>query len=406
MRMFNPKITRILPSPPDVGGEGEKSSRFEGDKEDGPIRVCFLIDNLSRAGTESQLLALIRSLDRSRVEPFLVLLDGENDLSRSLEPADCPVLRLGVRSFRRLSAISGAVRFGRFLRQHRIDILQAYFIDSVYFGVPVAKLAGVRHTLRVRNNLSEWLTPKHRRLGRQYGRTVDATLTNCEAGRQAILQAESLRPERVIVLENGVDLDRFRRFEPPDTARPAVRIGAVANLRPVKNIDLFIQAAAELCKGCPNLQFEVAGDGPERGELEDVIAKLNLEGRFRLLGPVADAPAFLASLDIAVLCSKSEGMSNALLEYMAAGRAIVATSVGANSKLLCDGEHGVLIHPNSIPELVAAIERLLKDPELARRIAASARQHVEACFSREAMCRRFEEFYSCLVHGTTKKQSH
>src|SRR5262249_45318485 len=156
----------------------------------------------------------------------------------------------------------------RFLRQNRIDILQAYFLDSVYFGVPVAKLAGVPHILRVRNNLGYWLTRKHRWLGRLYGRWVDSTLTNSEEGRIGLLNAEGLAPDRVIVLGNGVDLDRFPVGPPPDTARNIVRIGAVANLRPVKNIDLFIRAAAELCIRHPQLQFDVAGDGPMRQELQ------------------------------------------------------------------------------------------------------------------------------------------
>jgi glycosyltransferase involved in cell wall biosynthesis len=340
---------------------------------------------------------LIRALDRSRVQPFLVLLDGENELSRSLEPSDCTVLRLGIRSFRRWSAFRGALRFARFLRHNRINVLQAYFIDSVYFGVPVAKLAGIRRTLRVRNNLGEWLTPKHRRLGRLYGRWVDATLTNCEAGRQAIIEAEGLASENVFVLENGVDFERFSACEPPNTERSSVRIGALANLRRVKNIDLLIRAAAELCSRYPNLQFEVAGDGPLRTEFERLIAELKLERTFRLAGAVADVPAFLGSLDVAVLCSQSEGMSNALLEYMAAGRAIVAARVGANAQLLGNGEHGLLIEPNSIPQLVAAIERLLQDPDLASRLGESARKHVQTCFSRQAMCLRFEEYYCQFV---------
>jgi glycosyltransferase involved in cell wall biosynthesis len=334
-------------------------------------------------------------LDRSRVQPFLVLLDGDDALSRSLEP-DCAVLRLGLRSFAEPSVFSKAARFARFLRQNRIDILQAYFLDSVYFGVSMAKLAGVRHILRVRNNLGYWLTAKHRWLGRLYGRWVDATLTNSEQGRQALLESEGLPPQRVMVLENGVDVERFAACPPPDTARNIVRIGAVANLRPVKNVDVLIRAAAELLAHYPDLQFEVAGDGLQREELQQLIDELKLTKRFRLLGPVADVPAFLGSLDIAVLCSKSEGMSNALLEYMAAGRAIVATRVGANERLLRNGEEGLLIAPNSVPELVATIGRLLQDPSLACRLGESARNHVRAQFSREAMCRRFEDLYLSL----------
>src|SRR5262249_12618567 len=148
-----------------------------------PIRVCFFIDRLSRAGTETQLLALIRGLDRARIEPSLVLLNGEDEESQGLEPANCPILRLGVHSLLGRSALSASVRLRRFWRQQRVDILQTYFLDSTYFGIPLAKICGIKKVIRVRNNLGYWLTNGHRRLGRWMGRLADITLTNSDDGR-------------------------------------------------------------------------------------------------------------------------------------------------------------------------------------------------------------------------------
>ena len=381
----NPRTPTLSPAKP---GERGKASR--------PIRVCFLIDRLNRAGTETQLLALIRSFDRSRVEPFLVLLDGEDPASRGLEPDDCPVLRLGVRSFLSRGAVTAARTFARFLRHHRIEILQAYFLDSVYFGAPVARIAGVRRVVRVRNNVGYWLTRKHRLLGKLYGRLCERTLTNSEQGREALL-AEGVPAGRILVLENGVDVDRFAAGPPPNTARPDVRIGAVANLRAVKNLDLLIRAAGRLAIRQPHISVEIAGDGEQRPELERLIAEQNCGDRIRLIGAVSDVPAFLATLDIAVLCSRSEGMSNALLEYMAAGRAVVATRVGANDRLIGKEIEGLLIPPGDETALVEALGRLLNDPDLAARLGAAARSRAVDCFSRDAMCRRFEDFYAGLI---------
>src|SRR5437763_4418594 len=167
-----------------------------------PVRVCFMIDRLSRAGTESQLLALIRELDRSRVHPSLVLLDGEDDLSRALEPADCPVVRLGVRRLFSLSAARAAYRLRRFWREHRPDVLQVYFLDAAYFGAPLAKLSGVRKVVRVRNNLGYWVTRRHRTLDRLVRPFIDATLTNTEAGNQGRADGASHRADRGVVLEH------------------------------------------------------------------------------------------------------------------------------------------------------------------------------------------------------------
>jgi glycosyltransferase involved in cell wall biosynthesis len=359
------------------------------------VHVCFLIDNLSRAGTEMQMLALLRSLDRAAVEPSLVLLDGETDLSRSLEPDHCPVVRLGVKSFASRRAVGATRRFARFLRENRVDIVQAYFLDGTYFGAPIARWAGVRKFVRVRNNLGYWLTFKHRLLNRLYTLWIDLSLTNSEQGRAALV-AEGVPPDRVAVLENGVDVERFAAA-PPRLAGE-VRVGAVANLRPVKCLDLLIRAAAELLQRHPNLHFEVAGDGPQRSELERLIAELGLGERFHLLGAVDNVPAFLASLDLAVLCSRSEGMSNAVLEYMAAGRAIVATRVGATDQLLRDGLDGLLIEPDCAGALANGIDRLLSDPERARRLGQSARQRACESFSRDAMRRRFEQLYQTLAN--------
>jgi glycosyltransferase involved in cell wall biosynthesis len=111
---------------------------------------------------------------------------------------------------------------------------------------------------------------------------------------------------------------------------------------------------------------------------------------------VADVPSFLAGLDVAVLPSRAEGMSNAVLEYMAAGRPIVATAVGATPELLADGEHGLLVPPGDPAALAAAIGKLLRQPELARRLGAAARRRARERYSREAMVRRFEAFYASL----------
>lgn len=365
-----------------------------------PVRVCFMIDRLTRAGTESQLLALIRELDRSKVRPSLVLLDGEDDLSRALEPADCPVLRLGVRKLVGAGAVRAAGRLRAFWKESRPDVLQVYFLDSAYFGVPLARLSGIKRVLRVRNNLGYWVTRKHRVLGRMLRPLVDATLTNTDAGKAALVEGEGLSPERVVVLENGVDTARFNRFLYPDTSKRRVRVGCVANLRPVKNIDGLMRAAKAALERFPQLVFEVAGDGEQREELERLHAELGLGDRFVLRGSVPDAAAFLRTVDIAVLPSHSEGMSNALLEYMSAGRAVIATDVGANARLVRDGKDGLIVPAGDAAALVEAIGKLLEDPLRAAGYGASARKRAEADFSRATMCRRFEEYYQKVALTT------
>ncbi len=361
-----------------------------------PVRVCFLIDELATAGTESQLLALIQHLDRSLVQPYLVLLRGDNPMSQALEPNDCPVLRLGVGSLRHPATFVRAWRFTQFLWRQQIDVVQAYFPDSSYFGLPIAWLAGVRHRLRTRNNIGHWLTPVHRTLGRALHLLTTLTLANCSAAREALLQQESIPAECVLVLENGVDLDRFLAI-PSDSANGS-RVGVVANLRRVKGLDVLLDAAKQL----PDVSFDLVGEGEERQNLKIQIQNSGLCQRCRLLGTRRDIPEFLAQLDVAVLPSRAEGMSNAILEYMAAARPIVATATGATPEMLRDGIDGLLVPPENPAALAAGIRRLLHDRELARGLGQSARERAKQRYSRQAMVQRFTELYLQLVHGTSR----
>lgn len=366
-----------------------------------PVRVCFVIDELAPAGTESQLLALIHHLDRRRVWPYLCLLRGDKPLSQTLEPDDCPILRLSVGSLHHPRTLLRMWRFLRFLRRERIDVVQTYFADSSYFGILAAWLARVPHRIRTRNNVGHWLTPLHRRLGRLLNAFATQTIANCEAARQALLNAEQPRPETVLVLENGVDLERFHDIAPltmrPAPAKP--HVGVVANLRAVKGLDDFVRAAALVRAHHPQAVFTVAGEGELRETLEQQAAAEGLTEHFSLPGSVADVPGFLAGLDVAVLCSHAEGMSNALLEYMAAGRAIVATAVGAAPALIADGVHGLLVPPGNPQKLAEAIKRVLDDRELAQQLGAAAQRRAWQHYSRKAMVRRFEEFYLSLDSG-------
>jgi glycosyltransferase involved in cell wall biosynthesis len=365
----------------------------------GPVRVCFIIDELAKAGTEMQLLALLRCLDCTRVEPYLCLLRGDNPVSQALEPSHCPVQRLGVHSLGRLSTIHQAMRFAGFLRQHRIEVVQAFFPDSCYFGLATAWWSGVPHRVRTRNNVGHWLTPVHRFLGRLLNWIATRNVTNCRAAAAALLAAEGPPPQSIVVLGNGVDLDRFRTVAPlsmPSVGLPA-RVGAIANLRPVKGLDVLVEAAALLGKDHPCVDFEVAGEGNERLGLETLIAGRGLTGRFLLPGAISDIPRFLARTHVAVLCSHAEGMSNALLEYMAAGRAVVASAVGAAADLISDERDGLLVPPGHPAALAKAIDRLLRAPDLAMRLGQAARARARTEYSREAMVQRFEDFYESLA---------
>jgi L-malate glycosyltransferase len=355
------------------------------------VGITFAIDSLSRAGTETQLLALLNAIDRDRFAPSLVLLDGRAASSQALEPAGIPTLRLGITKLASLKALAAAQTLRRFWRQHPPSILQAYFLDSAYFAVPVARSMGVRRIVRVRNNLGYWQTRKHRLFAKLIAPQVRCTLTNCESGRQALI-GEGMPAPKVQVLENGVDIDRFA----PHAVPVPLHVGCVANLRAVKNIDGLVRAAAIVREQVP-ATFTVAGEGPERAKLEALRHSLNLQGSFHFPGAQSDIPQFLSQCQVAVLPSHSEGMSNAILEAMAAGRAIVATDVGENAKVLAGT--GSIVPAGDDRALAAALVSLLTSPARCTALGTAARARAQSHYSREAMRLRFEAFYDRLARA-------
>ncbi len=370
-----------------------------------PIRVCFLIDRLLPGGTETQLLNLLEHLDRTRVRPYLALLDGEDAISRSLEPVDIPALRLGVRRLRSRHAVKAADRFARFLRREGVDILLTYFADSSYFGVPIARLVGVPRVVRTRFNLGHWQDTGGRWMARLLNRFADAFVVNCGACRRSMIEDEWARPGSIATIPNGIEPDRFQSIpdlEPTRRADRPLRVGMVANLRPVKAPELLVEAAAELRIQYPDAGFLLAGQGDLQSPLERRIAELNLSETVHLVGPVSDVPGFLEGIDVAVLTSRSEGQPNAVLEYMAAGRAIVATAVGGTPDLIEDGTSGLLVPPDDRPALVRALGRLLGDAELASRLGHAARQSVRDRFGCRVRARNYQAFFEGLL--TTRRR--
>jgi L-malate glycosyltransferase len=368
-----------------------------------PINVCYVIDNLAVAGTELFLLELISRLNRDKVSPHLCLLDGESKASRALEPSDCPVIRLGVRALARPQTLAKVFRFRTFLRQNRIQVVHTFFVDSTYFACATAVVSGVPVTIRTQRNAGYWATTLHRQLLRIVDRGITLTTTNCEAGRRSILEASP--GAKVEVIPNGIDVGRFECSRLPAGQFAVRKVGIVANLRPVKNVALFIQAAKLLEESHLNVVFQIAGEGELNEDLRQLACDLGLAGRIQFLGKLSDVRPFLSGLDVAVLCSDSEGISNAILEYMSAARPIVATAVGGTSELIAHERTGLLVPPGDAVALADAIKRLLGDKQLSNELADAAYDLVKRNYSRDTEVQRYESLYDRLVDTRSKGES-
>jgi glycosyltransferase involved in cell wall biosynthesis len=173
-----------------------------------------------------------------------------------------------------------------------------------------------------------------------------------------------------------------------------------SRLNPLKGIEYFIDAAAQLLLRFPHARFWIVGDSvtPEyRDELQARVDALGLRERVAFLGFRSDVPALLRQVAVSVLPSLSEGLSNVVLEAMAAGVPVVATAVGGTPELITHGETGLLVPPRDAHALAGAVASLLADPARAQALGAAARRTVAARFSLQAMVRETERLYEQLL---------
>jgi glycosyltransferase involved in cell wall biosynthesis len=224
-----------------------------------------------------------------------------------------------------------------------------------------------------------------------------------EEVKQRLLTA-GVRKDRVHSIRNGIDLRPFIGPERPHQDQSgkncALNVGLAGRLSPEKGIDLFLRAAANVLRELPLTQFLIAGDGPDRATLEALIHELGIGKNAFLLGRNEDMPSFYASLDLLVLSSRQEGLPMALLEGMASGLPLVATAVGEVPTIVLNNQTGILLPPEDVTALTAAIVKLLSEPASRKTYGTAARDLIRNEYSAERMMAEYLHLYHQAAQKT------
>ncbi len=372
------------------------------------LRIVEFTNCFHVGGGEVQLLELLRRLPRD-YDVSVHALDARGPLldeTRALgyEPHVYP---LGG-SFLRATTVTQTMRLARWLRQERADLVHAQDFYSTLIGVPAAKLAGVPVVVS-RLDLVHWHGRARHLALAAASHAADVVVANCEAVRDLVVDRERVPPERVVVIRNGLDVERFdaARAGPlasplPDTGGDPVAV-LVANMRhEVKRQEDFLAALAQVRRAVPRLKAFLVGEGARKPYLEQLARDLGLGGAVSVVGWRPDVPAVLARGTFGVLCSKQEGLSNAVMEGMAAGLPMVVTDAGGNAELVRDGERGYVVPPESPGALAQAMLRILSDPLRARAMGGAARRFVEEELTLERMVDAHDRVYRRLMHRSER----
>lgn len=364
--------------------------------------VLYVLGSFKSGGTETQLLEILRRLDRKRFEPRVLCFRKEGRLLKEVLDLDVEVRETGFDRLVSVGAWRAMRRHGEWCRRRGVRIVQAFhFHASLYSailkrGCPEAKLIVCEQGFSGQSRLKK-------RLGQRfYYAAADVILANCRAVGEEVVRLEGADPRRLRVIYGGVDTDKFL---PPAVKRSpgadGPLIGCLGRLHPVKAQELLVEAAPRILEGLPGARFLLVGDGPQRADLESRLAARGLSGRFRLLGDRGDVGEILGRLDLLVLPSRSEGFANALLEGHACGLPIVASSVGGNGEIVSHGETGMLFPSGDARRLAECVVEVLREPGRAREMGEAGRRRIESLFSVAGLVREHEILYEDLLRTSS-----
>ncbi|RPI55804.1 MAG: glycosyltransferase [Acidobacteria bacterium] len=381
-----------------------------------PIRLLKIVPTLLCGGTENQAITLARSLHEQGYAVEVACLRRLGPFVKEISDRGIPLSEYHISGFYSVSALVQKARFLRHIVKCRIDVMHSYSFYGNVFGILPARLAATPVVIASIRDRGAYLTPMQKRVQRFVCRFADCVLVNATAVK-AWLVSEGYDPSTIIVIPNGVELNRFDALPEPGRIRfelgvpdGAPLVMVVSRLTRQKGLEQFLEAAGLLAARFPTARFAVVGYAhPAEQDYENTLkamaGRLGLTDRVIFTGLRQDVPALLAAATISVMPSLNEALSNVLLESMAAGAAVVATRVGGTPEAIMDGVTGLLVEPGDASALAESIARLVRDPALARRLGRAARRHIEDRYSVERMVFATEQLYLNLLARKRRKMS-
>ncbi|MBN1869504.1 MAG: glycosyltransferase [Candidatus Omnitrophica bacterium] len=376
------------------------------------IKVVFLTDCLAdlAGGAERQIFELAKRLNKEKFSITIASLESVGKASPELiRSISCRLETFPVKRIYGFSGLLEGFRFVRFLKKMRIEILMTYHFSSDIWGTVMAKMAGVPVIISNRRDMGFWRKKRHILAYKIINRYVTRIIVNAKAIKTLILREECLDGRKVTVVHNGIDLlesdvkfsvTEFRNelgIKKNDTL-----IAHVANIKPVKGHEYLLKAFADIAARHSNVKLILIGEDKLDGKMQDFAEQLGIKGNVLFLGRREDARFLLRAADICVLPSLSEGMSNAIMEYMEAGKPVIATNVGGNPELIEDGVNGFLVEKGDIEGLKYALLALLEDKEKSAAMGKKGQERILGEFSTEKMLKDYENIFGSFELDTRR----
>ena len=366
------------------------------------MKILQVSSASSFAGGERHVVDLINALTARGHELFAVVRPN-SPLIPQLNILAQNIQTLPLRNaFDAYSALSLA----QLVSRHRVNVIHAHMARDYSLAAYAAR----------RNRNTKFVVTRHVLfpLNRFHKRTLaraSRVIAVSEATARHLQEQRLVAPERIVVIRNGIDLEKFQAIDSASnriTYRRNLRVpensllvGSIGELRQLKRHDDFIRAAAIVSREFPSAYFVLAGAetspaGEERERLKKLVDELGLSERFCFLGWLDNALSLLSALDVFVSASQTESFGLVIAEAMAAGAAVVSTTTEGAVELIKDGETGLLVPVGSIDQIASAISSLLSDANKRQQLARHAQRIAAEQFSLKRMVDEVERLYDAL----------
>ncbi|MBI4430606.1 MAG: glycosyltransferase [Candidatus Omnitrophica bacterium] len=372
-----------------------------------PIRLLYVIDKLTRAGSQKHLLQLVRSLPRQKFDIQIIALECGGPLEEELRSLNVPYRIIGISNWNSLGGIGGFAKLLNEMNRFKPDIVHSYLFTANFFSPIAARLLKIPAVIASRRDLGDWMSARQIGMCRFASRFVDLVLANSNAVRDEAIKREALNPQRLRIVHNGIRPDEFLSAEPKGVLRKrlnfpenAMIVGTLGNIRTEKDPMTFLRAFEVIALRHPDALLVYGGrvkDEKLKADMDGWIHEHGLKDQVRFTGEVERTEDFLGAMDIFVFTSKTEGLSNAILEAMAASLPIVAARVGGNVEQILDGISGYLFPSGDFCACAELIEKLMASTERRREMGSQGRARLAEIFNEERMAENTAGIYKELL---------
>lgn len=366
-----------------------------------PSKILYVIDSYSNpnAGTEGQLFQLIKHLDRDKFSPQLLVFKQSEWLENNTFP--CLVEVLGASSIKSIQTWHLLYKKAKKYKAEGFKLAHIYFNDASVICPPAFYFCGIK-TIISRRDMGYWYNAIYRFLLPITGKFVTNVLVNSKAVGNITHQVEKIPNNRILVIYNGYKIDTQSLplvEELINFKGESILLGIIANIRPIKRMQDAIEALAKLREY--NAKLVIIGAG-EPCELLSLSRKLNIEDRILFLGSRSDITACLQYLDIGLLCSESEGFSNAIVEYQFSSLPVICSRVGGNSEAIIDNETGYLYPMGDVDKLAEKIKELIENPRLRKVFGDMGYDNAHSKYTIASMMEAHQNCYQGVLDKVSK----